>query len=265
MLCEECFFFRCEYSELLLHDNCPTENNRYICQTILTYMTRLFFIILLSLSLAACHNKTSGTRGDDSSAVATARPQTPIDTVKQVVMRAQQQNKLYTTECKVHKVVLFSDNGKIGGRLLDIDKPGYRKVAVPLDVTLKGYVDFSTFDSTNVQRTDSMIIITLPDPQIVITASHIDFKAARQYVSTFRSNFNDEEITQLAKQGEDSIKQHIGQYGLVEASRNAAARVLIPMLKQLGYPESNIVVRFRKDYDNKDLIRRVRTLNTPAS
>ena len=37
------------------------------------------------------------------------------------------------------------------------------------------------------------------------------------------------------------------------------------MLKQLGYPESNIVVRFRKDYDNKDLIRRVRTLNTPAS
>ena len=70
-------------------------------------MTRLFFIILLSLSLAACHNKTSGTRGDDSSAVATARPQTPIDTVKQVVMRAQQQNKLYTTECKVHKVVLF--------------------------------------------------------------------------------------------------------------------------------------------------------------
>ena len=192
-------------------------------------MTRLFFIILLSLSLAACHDKTSGTRGDDSSAVATARPQTPIDTVKQVVMRAQQQNKLYTTECKVHKVVLFSDNGKIGGRLLDIDKPGYRKVAVPLDVTLKGYVDFSTFDSTNVQRTDSMIIITLPDPQIVITASHI------------------------------------GQYGLVEASRNAAARVLIPMLKQLGYPESNIVVRFRKDYDNKDLIRRVRTLNTPAS
>ena len=75
-------------------------------------MTRLFFIILLSLSLAACHDKTSGTRGDDSSAVATARPQTPIDTVKQVVMRAQQQNKLYTTECKVHKVVLFSDTGK---------------------------------------------------------------------------------------------------------------------------------------------------------
>ena len=108
-------------------------------------MTRLFFIILLSLSLAACHDKTSGTRGDDCVGRGHRTTlQTPIDTVKQVVMRAQQQNKLYTTECKVHKVVLFSDNGKIGGRLLDIDKPGYRKVAVPLDVTLKGYVDFST-------------------------------------------------------------------------------------------------------------------------
>ena len=228
-------------------------------------MTRLFFIILLSLSLAACHDKTSGTRGDDSSAVATARPQTPIDTVKQVVMRAQQQNKLYTTECKVHKVVLFSDNGKIGGRLLDIDKPGYRKVAVPLDVTLKGSIDFTHFDASNVTRTDSLIVITLPDPQITITASHIDFKGARQYVSTLRSNFTDEEITRLARQGEDSIRHHIERYGLVEASRTAAARVLVPMLKQLGYAESNIIVRFRKDFNNNDLIRRVRTLNTPAS
>ena len=37
------------------------------------------------------------------------------------------------------------------------------------------------------------------------------------------------------------------------------------MLKQLGYAESNIIVRFRKDFNNNDLIRRVRTLNTPAS
>ena len=80
-----------------------------------------------------------------------------------------------------------------------------------------------------------------------------------------RSNFTDEEITRLARQGEDSIRHHIERYGLVEASRTAAARVLVPMLKQLGYAESNIIVRFRKDFNNNDLIRRVRTLNTPAS
>ena len=199
-------------------------------------MIRYFFIALLSLTFAACQNKTSGEQANDSTAKAAALPQEAIDTLQQVVMRTQQQNKLYTTECKIHKVVLFSDTKKIGGKLLDIDKPGYRKVAVPLDVTLKGYVDFSTFDSTNVQRTDSMIIITLPDPQIVITASHIDFKAARQYVSTFRSNFNDEEITQLAKQGEDSIKQHIGQYGLVGGFAKCRGAGADPDAQTIGLP-----------------------------
>ena len=228
-------------------------------------MIRYFFIALLSLTFAACQNKTSGEQANDSTAKAAALPQEAIDTLQQVVMRTQQQNKLYTTECKIHKVVLFSDTEKIGGKLLDIDKPGYRKVAVPLDVTLKGSIDFTHFDASNVTRTDSLIVMTLPDPQITITASHIDFKGARQYVSTLRSNFTDEEITRLARQGEDSIRHHIERYGLVEASRTAAARVLVPMLKQLGYAESNIIVRFRKDFNNNDLIRRVRTLNTPAS
>lgn len=228
-------------------------------------MIRSFLIAFLSLTLAACHHKTSGERTDDSTANTAVQPQEAIDTMQQVVMRAQQQNRLYTTECKIHKVVLFSDNGKIGGKLLDIDKPGHRKVAVPLDVTLKGSIDFAHFDASNVTRTDSLIVITLPDPQITVTSSRIDFKATRQYVSTLRSNFTDEEITQLARQGEDSIRHHIERYGLIEASRTAAARVLVPMLKQLGYAESNIIVRFRKDFTEKDLLRHVRIINTPAS
>ena len=87
-------------------------------------MIRYFFIALLSLTFAACQNKTSGEQANDSTAKAAALPQEAIDTLQQVVMRTQQQNRLYTTECKIHKVVLFSDTEKIGGKLLDIDKPG---------------------------------------------------------------------------------------------------------------------------------------------
>ena len=181
-------------------------------------------------------------------------------------MRTQQQNKLYTTECKIHKVVLFSDTKKIGGKLLDIDKPGYRKVAVPLDVTLKGSIDFTHFDASNVTRTDSLIVITLPDPQITITASHIDFKGARQYVSTLRSNFTDEEITRLARQGEDSIRHHIEPLrtggGFAHGWRHAC---WCRCSNNWAMPKVTSLVRFRKDFNNNDLIRRVRTLNTPAS
>ena len=75
-------------------------------------MIRYFFIALLSLTFAACQNKTSGEQANDSTAKAAALPQEAIDTLQQVVMRTQQQNKLYTTECKIHKVVLFSDTKK---------------------------------------------------------------------------------------------------------------------------------------------------------
>ena len=75
-------------------------------------MIRYFFIALLSLTFAACQNKTSGEQANDSTAKAAALPQEVIDTLQQVVMRTQQQNKLYTTECKIHKVVLFSDTKK---------------------------------------------------------------------------------------------------------------------------------------------------------
>ena len=75
-------------------------------------MIRYFFIALLSLTFAACQNKTSGEQANDSTAKAAALPQEAIDTLQQVVMRTQQQNRLYTTECKIHKVVLFSDTKK---------------------------------------------------------------------------------------------------------------------------------------------------------
>lgn len=222
-------------------------------------MRLIYFLSLLLLLLTGCNERPE--KPDVASPKAEA-PEERIDTLGQIVMRTRRQNKLYTAECRVHKVVLYTDNSKIGGRLLDIEKIGYRKAAVPIDVTLKGSIDFSRFAAGDVARTDSLIILTLPDPQITLTAARIDHKAARQYVSSLRSNFTDEELTRLARQGVDTIMLHLSQYGLAEASREAAGKVLVPMLRRLGFADHNIVIRFRKDYGDADLKRLVRRINS---
>lgn len=176
-----------------------------------------------------------------------------IDTLHEAVMSIQQQSRLFTTECQIHKVVLYTDEGKIGGKLLDIDIPGDRKVAIPIDVTLKGYVDFTEFSEKNIRKTDSLCIVTLPDPEVVVTGSKIDHKATRQYVSMTRSRFSETEITKLTSQGEDTIINHITNYGIIEQSRESCARILVPLLTRVGFKESNIVIRFRKNYNDADL------------
>lgn len=177
----------------------------------------------------------------------------PIDTMGEIVGRIQQQSKLYTTECHVRKVVLFTDETSLGGRLFDIAIPGQRKAAVPIDVTLKAYVDFSDFSAESVILRDSICIITLPDPKVVITSSRIDHEGTRQYVSKMRSKFSDAELSRLAAQGEDSIASHIAQYGLEERARTSCARTLVPILLHMGYTDNNVIVRFRKNFNDADL------------
>lgn len=219
-------------------------------------MKPFFSLPLLLLALASCGGADrpssspmgAGVAAVDSSAV-------PRDTLRDLVMRVRSQSRLYTAEFQVHKVVLFSDESRLGGALLNLKFPGDRKVAVPIDLTLKGFVDFSRFSALNVHCGDSLLIITLPDPGVTVTASKIDHKGTRQYLSVGRSAFTDAEITRLAQQGEDSILSHLSHFDLIEASRRSAARTLVPLLCAMGYKESNIIVRFRKDFgDLRDLL-----------
>lgn len=175
------------------------------------------------------------------------------DITRELVDRIKQQSRLYTTECQVHKVVLFSDDSRIGGALIDIPVPGDRKVAIPIDVTLKGYVDFSTFSENNVIFADSICIINLPDPQIMVTGSKIDHKGTRQYVSMTRSKFSEADISRLAAQGEDTIVSHLNSYGIIDDTRESCARTIVPILTAMGYAESNVVIRFSRNFTDADI------------
>ena len=204
------------------------------------------FVIVLCLSLlSAC-------RGKETKAEAVR-----VDTLS-LVMQVKECARLYTAEYEVHKLVLKDDPLRVKGNLFqrtfDVKVPiGERKVMIPLDVTLKAYIDFTGFGEKNVLRSGDRIVVTLPDPRVVVTSSRINHDEVKQFVSLTRSDYTSEELADFTRQGEDEILASVPQLGILEMARENAAHVLVPMLTRLGYDERNIVVSFRKDFTAADM------------
>lgn len=181
-----------------------------------------------------------------------------IDTIPVMVMQIQKCSRLYTAEAHVHKIITHDDQLNLKGSFMkkdfNIHIPGSnRKVAIPMDATIKAYVDFEGFSQKNVSRKGDKIEIILPDPKMVLTSTRIDHKKLKQYVSLTRSNYSDAELTQLEQQGRESIIRDIPNLDLMEQARVSAANTLIPMLKQMGFREENIQISFRKKFTLDDI------------
>ena len=181
-----------------------------------------------------------------------------IDTIPVMVMQIQKCSRLYTAEAHVHKIITHDDQLNLKGSFMkkdfNIHIPGSnRKVAIPMDATIKAYVDFEGFSQKNVSRKGDKIEIILPDPKLVLTSSKIDHKAVKQYVSLTRSNFTDAELTKLEQQGRQSIINDISNIDLMEQAQFSAANTLIPMLIDMGFKEENIKISFRKKFTLQDL------------
>ena len=208
--------------------------------------TTFYFVIVLCLSLlSAC-------RGEETQAEAVR-----VDTLS-LVMQVKECARLYTAEYEVHKLVLKDDPLRVKGNLFqrafDVKVPiGERKVMIPLDVTLKAYIDFTGFDEKNVLRSGDRIVVTLPDPRVVVTSSRINHDEVKQFVSLTRSDYTSAELADFTRQGEDEILASVPQLGILEMARENAAHVLVPMLTRLGYDERNIVISFRKDFTSADM------------
>ena len=197
-------------------------------------------------------------RGQDSAATS---PE-PIDSIPQVVMQVQRCSRLYTAEYKVRKIVSHSDEKAVGGKLMGHDFSlklplGERSVAIPVDATIKAYIDFSGFSERNVVRHGDRIEVTLPDPEIVLTSTRIDHDGMRQHVPWLRGRFTDAELTQLERQGRQSIVKSIPQMGILATARTNAATLLIPIFEQMGFQRDKITIHFRQDLGPSDLLRRL--------
>jgi len=179
-----------------------------------------------------------------------------VDTVPMLIMQVQKCSKLYTAEYRVHKIITHDDAFRLKGQLMsksfNVKVPlADRKIAIPMDAKIKAYIDFSEFSEKNVERRGNKITIVLPDPQVVMTSSKINQQHVKQYVGLTRAHFSDEELANYQQQGREAILQSIPDMGIEETARANAAKVLVPMLTQLGYAESDITIAFRRDLDFK--------------
>ena len=208
----------------------------------------ILIMTLTTLLMTGCKSEN----GDTAQDIVT-------DTVPSLVIQIQKCARLYTTEYHIHKIVTHNDILKLKGNILrkdiDIKLPlGERKIAFPMDATLKAYIDFSDFSESNIERNGDKITILLPDPKVVMTSSKINRDEVKEYVGLTRSYFTDKELSSYEQQGRQAILNSVPRLGIKQQAQANAARVLVPMLTEMGYREENVTIAFRRNLDIMKLI-----------
>jgi hypothetical protein len=61
-------------------------------------------------------------------------------------------------------------------------------------------------------------------------------------------------MTNYEQQGRAAIIESIPQLGILETAQANTAKVLVPMLTEMGFKEENIIIAFRKQYNTGDMI-----------
>ena len=204
--------------------------------------------LCLLLTIGSCQEKSKDASSEDVSITAS----TPTDTLQLLVSKVQKCSRMYTSSFKVHRIITHADQLKLKGSILSKDfsiniPAGDRKVAIPIDATLKGYIDFSKFSDQNVIYDGDKVEIILPDPEVELTSTQIAHDKVNAQVSWLRSDFTDEELSYYEKQGRQSIIESVPEMQVVDRSRASAAHILIPLISQLGFDKDNITITFRKD------------------
>lgn len=218
-------------------------------------MKKLPIVVLLGLLALAC---SCGSDGREASEM-------PLEDTIPMITQLQACSRLYTTEYQIRTIVTHSDTTQFRGRgLLDGLRVGVplssRHIAIPIDATVKGYVDMADLTERNIRQEGNRLTVILPDPRVELTATKVDHKQTRQFVRFLGRNFTDAERSSFERQGRDSIIASLPQSGIIENARASAARILVPLLTQMGYKEEDITITFRKEFTGDDLRRMITTI-----
>lgn len=175
-----------------------------------------------------------------------------VDTLGMMITSIQQCSRLYTAEYKLHKIIVHEDETRLQGKIMgkEVSLPfsvGERKIAIPMYATIKASIDLSQLTAEDVDTLNGKIEIFLPQPEAIITETHIDHDGIKQHVALLRHNFTDKELQNYEKQGREAIEKDIRLMHIEDVARQNAARQLIPLIERMGYRRENITISFRKN------------------
>ena len=128
-------------------------------------MKKLPIVVLLGLLALAC---SCGSDGREASEM-------PSEDTIPMITQLQACSRLYTTEYQIRTIVTHSDTTQFRGRgLLDGLRVGVplssRHIAIPIDATVKGYVDMVDLTERNIRQEGNRLTVILPDPRVELTA-----------------------------------------------------------------------------------------------
>ena len=218
-------------------------------EKLLTYIT----IATVSLTIASCSGRKTAEEKHKQ-----------VDTIPMLIMQVKRCSKLYTAEYKMHKIITHNDEVRVKGKILQHDYDmalpiGTRKIAIPIDATIKAYVDMAGFGKENIRRNGKKIEILLPDPRIELTSSRINHGEIKKYVALMRQDFSDAELADYEQQGRQAIINDIPQTGITEMAKESAAKILVTFFVGMGFDEKDITVTYRKDFTPAEIMKMVET------
>jgi hypothetical protein len=163
--------------------------------------------------------------------------------------------RLYTVQYNVRKVLTHQDFSEVELKLfwekISIPIPGERKIILPMDATVKAYIDFADFSSKDVSVVGDKITITLPSPKIEMTSSKIDYENEKQFLSWNRFKFSEPERESLLKKGREKVLDDMKGTDILERSQVGAYNALLPLVMAAGFDRENITIRFSDDVSGK--------------
>lgn len=176
-----------------------------------------------------------------------------VDTIPYMLQQIQQCSRLFVSEYQVRKIITHRDEAHITTRLFgsEINVPlpaSDRRVAIPINATLKAYINMSDVKPEDItRRQDGKIEVHLPEPEVVTTSTGIDYDGMKQHTSLFGKNFSDEELSSYETRGRKEIIREIPSLGIKEDARRSAAKMLIPIISYLGMNQEDIIITFTPD------------------
>lgn len=181
-----------------------------------------------------------------------------VDTIPMMVLQIQKCSRLYTSEYRLRKIVVYNDTAKLSGNVLGhsvkIDLPvGQRRMAIPMTATVKAYIDFGDFTADRVKRQGHKVEVLLPDPVVTLVSTEIDHSGVREKVPLLRSHFSDDERARVEQQGRQAILAALPSLGIVESARQSAVRQLMPLFRQMGFNDADVTFTFRRGVTDSQL------------
>jgi len=138
--------------------------------------------------------------------------------------------ELSTTEYTVGKIIKLDDVGE------EWYEYGDRKLLISCKAKVKAGIDLTKIGENDIKVSGSTIEITLPPAEI--TSFSMDpnlIRTEMESVSGLRLSFSQEEKNDILKQGEDAIKEDLGETGILNDATDNAETFLIDFYKQMGY------------------------------